>query len=106
MRTQLKNWKRNKYEYYGEVYETDPIKAWQLISSHLPDDHSVFLNNVIEKMTKTPTSKNKKPSWFAEAATLHQYIKEMLPKMMDDPFKSIFVDILNMYVDIGVSVFP
>ena len=57
-------------------------------------------------MTKTPTSKNEKPSWFAEAATLHQYIKEMLPKMMDDPFKSIFVDILNMYVDIGVSVFP
>ena len=42
VRTQLKNWKRNKFEYYEEVYETDPIKARQLISSHLPDDHSVF----------------------------------------------------------------
>ena len=57
-------------------------------------------------MTKTPTSKNEKPSWFTKAITQHQYIKEILPNMMDDPFKSIFINILNKYVVIGVMVFP
>ena len=106
VKTQLKNWKRRKYEYFGEVYEDDPKKARETISSHLHDEPFVFLKNVIDKMVDTPTCKKDKPSVYALPASEHPYIKDILPDMAEGPFKNIFLDILEKYVDIGVEVFP
>ena len=106
VKTQLKNWKRRKYEYFGEVYEDDPVKVRETISSHLHDEPFVFLKNVIDKMVDTPTCKKDKSSVYALPASEHPYIKDILLDMAEGPFKNIFLDILEKYVDIGVEVFP
>ena len=105
MRTQLNNWKKKKYEFYGEVYETDPVKVRQLIASHLPDDPSDFLDNVLRKMIATKDTSSK-DMWFAIAAKKHEYFNQVLPKMNLEPFKSIFLGILDKYIDIATNVFP
>ena len=55
MKTQLNNYKKKEFEYYGEVYECDPEEARRIISSHLPDEPFDFLKCVINKMIKIPT---------------------------------------------------
>ena len=106
MKTQLNNYKKKEFEYYGEVYECDPEEARRIISSHLPDEPFDFLKCVINKMIKIPTDAKMKTSPFAVAASVHKYIKDTLPMMMKDPFKTVFLDIIEQYIEIGVEVFP
>ena len=76
-----------------------------LITSHLPDDPSNFLDNVLCKMIATKDT-SKKGVWFATGVNVLEYFNNVLPKINLEPFKSFFLGILNKYIDIATEVSP
>ena len=103
---QLDNWKDIKYDYYGQIITSNADERREIMLSHLPDDPSDFLKTVLGKMAATNDGVSKENNWYNEAAKKHPYIDKHLTNMMVEPFKDIFLSILERYVEIAVSVFP
>ena len=103
VKTQFGNWKE-KYEFYGEIYETDSTKLREYIASNTSVESAEFIYDVTNEMMRDPTKDL--PQWFTMAAEEHSFYNEVLPQMTTDPFKSIFCGILDKYIDIATETFP
>ena len=106
VKRQLDNWKDIKYDYYGQIITSNADERREIMLSHLPDDPSDFLKTVLGKMAATNDGVSKEDNWYNAAAKKHPYIDKHLTNMMVEPFKDIFLSILDRYVEIAVSVFP
>jgi len=96
VKTQFINWKKEKYEFYGEVYENDPTRLRAFIESHMSIESAEFIGDITNQMMADPTKEI--PKWFTMVSEQHSFYNIVLPQMTADPFRSIFVDILDQYI--------
>ena len=105
VRKQLLSWKNKKYKFHDCIFKKTPHEIQEIIHSHMPVEKSEFITDVIEKMMTT-TNVDGKTEWHTQAAESNTYFDKVLPKMVVDPFKDIFVFILDQYVSIATTTFP
>ena len=89
VKTQFVNWKKEKYEFYGEIYEKDPTKLRVFIESHMSVESAEFIDDVTNQMVIDRTKEI--PKWFTMATEQHSFYNIVLPQMTTNPFKSIFL---------------
>jgi hypothetical protein len=99
---QFSNWKKHKFQFWGESYKNDPNEVRKLLEGHMPLEKTEFLQALLEKMSPVPT---KKPTYWNHVACRLQFDK-IYHLLLDDPFKSIILSILDQYVSIGVDTLP
>jgi hypothetical protein len=103
---QFHNWKKHKYEHWGETYNNDPNELKELLEGHMPVEKTEFLQDLLKMMSPVKEGKlEKELTYWNRAGYLHRF-HEIHHLLLEDPFKSIVLSIIDQYVSIGVDTFP
>ena len=103
---QFSNWKKKTFEYWGEVYNSDPKQIREQILSQMPTSNAEFIKDVLIKnmVSKKPgcatMMRRRYPS------TVHFFKFIISEDNTDNPFLAMLLAILNDYVDFLVEVMP